>query len=228
MFFLNLSMMEFMALFSAASALVVTLYLLNRSRRKQTVATLRFWKNTEHPTIQKHRRKIQQPLSLILQLLSIALLLLAIAQLRFGSPDKAGRDHVLILDTSSWTAARTRNATLLDDGKAAARSYIRALPSSDRVMILRADGLATPATGLETNREVLERAIGESRPGASALNLEQSLAFADEVQKLNAARAGDIVYAGTGRILETDPALQHAPPTRLRILPVKDVVENCG
>ena len=108
MFFLNLSMMEFMALFGAASALVVTLYLLNRSRRKQTVATLRFWVSTEQPTVQKHRRKIQQPLSLILQLLSIALLLLAIAQLRLGSREKSGRDHVLILDTSSWTAARTR------------------------------------------------------------------------------------------------------------------------
>src|SRR3954467_14752467 len=142
MFFLNLSMMEFMALFSAASALVVTLYLLNRSRRKQTVATLRFWVGAEKPTVQKHRRRIQQPLSLILQLLSIALLLLAIAQLRFGSREKSGRDHVLILDTSSWMAARTRTGPLLDQAKVSARSYVRALPASDRVMIVRADGLA--------------------------------------------------------------------------------------
>ena len=34
----------------------------------------------------KHRRKLQQPWSLILQLLSLLLLLLAIAQLRLGSP----------------------------------------------------------------------------------------------------------------------------------------------
>jgi len=201
MFFLNLSMMEFMALFGAASALVVTLYLLNRSRRKQTVATLRFWVSTEQPTVQKHRRKIQQPLSLILQLLSIALLLLAIAQLRLGSREKSGRDHVLIVDTSSWMAARTRTGSLMDQGKAAARSYIKALPSSDRVMIVRADGLATPVTGLESNRQVLDNAIRESRPGASALNLEQALAFATQVEKLHAARAGDVVYAGTGRVI---------------------------
>jgi hypothetical protein len=229
MFFLNLSMMEFMALFSAASALVVTLYLLNRSRRKQTVATLRFWVSTEHPTVQKHRRKIQQPLSLILQLLSIALLLLAIAQLRLGSHAKSGRDHVLILDTSSWMAARTgTNGTLLDQVKAAARSYIRALPTSDRVMIVRADGLATPATGLDSNRQILEDAIRESRPGAAALNLEQALAFASQVEKLHASRAGDIVYAGTGRVLESDGALQHTSVPNLRILAVKDAVENCG
>ncbi len=229
MFFLNLSMMEFMALFGAASALVVTLYLLNRSRRKQTVATLRFWASTDHPTVQKHRRKIQQPLSLILQLLGIALLLLAIAQLRWGSQDKAGRDHVLILDTSSWMAARTRTGTLLDGVKAAARQYIRALPSSDRVMIVRAEGLATPATGLEKNHQVLEEAIRESRPGAAALNLEQALAFAGQVQKMQGARAGEIVYAGTGRVLESDGVLQqHAPGGSFRLLPVKDAVENCG
>ena len=228
MFFLNLSMMEFMALFGAASALVVTLYLLNRSRRKQIVATLRFWVNTEQPTVQKHRRKIQQPLSLILQLLSIALLLLAIAQLRLGSREKSGRDHVLILDTSSWTAARTRTGTLLDQGKAAARSYIRALPSSDRVMLVRADGLATPATALESNRQILEEAIRDSRSGAAALNLEQALAFAGQVEKLHASRAGDIVYAGTGRVLESDGALQPTAVDNFRILPIKDAVENCG
>lgn len=228
MFFLNLSMMEFMALFGAASALVVTLYLLNRSRRKQTVATLRFWVSTEQPTVQKHRRKIQQPLSLILQLLSIALLLLAIAQVRLGSREKSGRDHVLILDTSSWMAARTRTGILLDQGKAAARSYIRALPSSDRVMVVRADGLATPVTGLESNRQILEEAIRESRPGAAALNLEQALAFATQVEKLHASRVGDIVYAGTGRVLESDGALQATAVNNFRILPIKDVVENCG
>ncbi|MEO8128186.1 MAG: VWA domain-containing protein [Bryobacteraceae bacterium] len=228
MFFLNLSMMEFMALFGAASALVVTLYLLNRSRRKQKVATLRFWVSTEQPTVQKHRRKIQQPLSLILQLISIALLLLAIAQLRLGSREKSGRDHVLILDTSSWTAARTRGGTLLDQGKSAAQAYVRALPSSDRVMLVRADGLATPATGLESNRQIIEEAIRESRPGAAALNLEQALAFATQVEKLHASSAGEIVYAGTGRVLESDGALQATSVANFRVLPIKDVVENCG
>ena len=35
------------------------------------------------------------------------LLLLAIAQLRFGSPERSSRDHVLILDTSAWMDVRT-------------------------------------------------------------------------------------------------------------------------
>ena len=64
---------------------MVALYLLDRSRRRQVVSTLRFW--IGRAAAGGHaRRQIQQPLSLILQLVSMALLLLAIAQLRFGTP----------------------------------------------------------------------------------------------------------------------------------------------
>lgn len=228
MFFLNLSLPEFLMLFSAASGLVVTLYLLNRSRRKLTVATLRFWKNAERPAISSHRRRIQQPLSLILQLLSIALLLLAIAQLRIGAPDRTSRDHVLILDTSAWMGAHGRRGTLLDEAKASAKAFVRALPSTDRVMLVRADGLATPATSLETDKKTVIAAIDQSRPGAAALNLEQALAFAAQVQKRNARRLGEVVFAGAGRVNEGDGALQAGFSAPLRILPVTQNVENCG
>src|ERR1700694_1601897 len=142
MFFLNLSLGEFAALFTAASGLVFTLYLLNRARRKQTVATLKFWVRAEQPIAASHRRRIQQPFSLLLQILSIALLLLALAQLRIGSPDNSSRDHVMLLDTSAWTAASARQGTILDEEKAAARAYLKAIPSSDRVMLVRADALS--------------------------------------------------------------------------------------
>ena len=44
MFFFNLSLGEFTALFGAVSGAVLALYLLDRSRRKIKVATMRFWK----------------------------------------------------------------------------------------------------------------------------------------------------------------------------------------
>ena len=40
-------------------------------------------------------------------LLSLTLLLLALAQVRLGSPDRYANDHVLILDSSAWMAARS-------------------------------------------------------------------------------------------------------------------------
>src|SRR3954452_23782366 len=114
MYLLNLSVLQFLAVFGAISAVSVALYLLDRSRRKQVVSTLRFWVAAEQPAVAARRRRIQQPWSLLLQLVSMALLTLAIAHLRLGSPAPAGRDHVIVLDTSSWMAARSGNRTLMD------------------------------------------------------------------------------------------------------------------
>src|SRR5690242_10725306 len=106
MYFLNLSLGQFLAVFTTLSGVMVALYLLDRSRRRQVVSTLRFWNTAEQPPVITRRKRIQQPISLILQLVSMALLLLAIAQLRFGTPAGAPRDHVLLLETSAWMASR--------------------------------------------------------------------------------------------------------------------------
>src|ERR1017187_2670683 len=111
MYFLNLSLFQFAALFGSISAVSIALYLLDRSRRKQVVSTLRCWIAAEQPAVAARRRRVQQPWSLILQLVSMALLLLAIAQLRFGAPLPAGHDHVMVLDTSAWMAGRARRDT---------------------------------------------------------------------------------------------------------------------
>src|SRR5262249_17428159 len=153
--FLNLGLGELLGLAGAISAGVVALYLLDRSKRKQLVSTLRFWSAADVRTELKHRRRIQQPWTLVLQLVSLALLLTAIAGPQLGVFDAAGRDHVVILDISAWMGARAGQGVLLDQAKANARAYIRSLPRRDRVMLLRADALATPATAFESNRGVL-------------------------------------------------------------------------
>ena len=232
MYFLNLSLGQFLALFGAVSAVMIALYLLDRSRRRQVVSTLRFWVAAEQPPVITRRRHIQQPLSLILQLVSMALLLLAIAQLRWGAQSAAPRDHVLILETSAWMAAqpasRTR-ATLMEQAQERARVYLRSVPPRDRVMLVRADALATPVTAFEPNRKTLEHAINESRPGSTALNLDQAFSFARQLQAQGGRRGGEIVFVGTGRIAARDaaPSLA-APPRNLRYLPVADAVDNCG
>ena len=146
MYFLNLSLLQFLAIFGSISVISVALYLLDRSRRKQVVSTLRFWVAAENPVAAARRKHVQQPWSLLLQLLGMALLLLAIAQLRLGAPALAGRDHVLILETSAWMGARSGNRTLMDIARDRAIRYVRALPARDRVMLVRADALATPSS----------------------------------------------------------------------------------
>ena len=221
MFFLNLSLPEFLTILGSVSGIAVALYLLDRTRKKHMVATLRFFEMAEQPPVLKHRRKLQQPWSLLLQLVSMLLLLLAIAQLRFGSPSRSSRDHVLILDTSAWMNARSGQTRLIDQARAAAKSYVKMLPASDRVMVLRADILATPATVFEPDRFKIQQAIDQTQPGAGLLNVQQALDFAQRAQKLQGQRPGEIVLIGAGRVSSDEAALA-ATPDNLRIIRSQD------
>jgi hypothetical protein len=226
MFFLNLSFGEFAALFSVISAGVFALYLLDRSRRRQKVATLKFWRPAESPTQLNQRRKIQQPLSLLLQILGIGLLLLAISQLKWGNREQNTRDHILVMDASAWMGAKGASGPLLiQTAKSQALAWLKTVASEDRVMVLRADASATPVTRFERNRETIEKAIREMQPGASALQLDQALRFAAQFQKLNSQSSGEIVYAGAGRMSSAEVSNL---PANLRVLAVKAPTENVG
>ena len=228
MSFLNLGLGELLGLAGALSAAVVALYLLDRSKRKQVVSTLRFWADADVRTQLKHRRRIQQPWSLLLEIVSLLLLLAAIAGPRLGITGGAGRDHVLILDTSAWMGSRAvRQGTLLDEARDSARAYLRSLPRRDRVMLVRADALATPATAFESDFGKVEEAIRTSQPGSSALNLEQAFEFAQQAQRLQSERAGEIVYAGAGRVAEAQADLTNLP-SNLRVLMSGAPQENVG
>ena len=208
------------------SAATVALYLLSRSRRRMTVATLRFWQNATQAAQQRRRRRVDQPLSLILQLRAILCLLLAIAQPRWGARLLGGRDHVLLLDTSSWMGAPARDGELSIQARRAALRWMRALPSQDRVMVIRAGAEALPATRFEPDRGEIEAAVRASSPSPGALDLEQSLALARQSQKLEAREAGEIVYIGAAR-LAADPSALQLPPN-LRYVPVAAPPANAG
>ncbi len=61
MYLLNLSWLQFAAVFGSIAAFAVALYLLDRSRRKQVVSTLRFWVAAEQPAARARRRHISSP-----------------------------------------------------------------------------------------------------------------------------------------------------------------------
>jgi hypothetical protein len=233
--FLNLSLAQFLATFGAIAAISVAVYLLDRTRRKLVVSTLRFWVEPGKAAPVTRRNRIQQPLSLLLQLIGMLLLLLAIAEFQFGGRQGARRDHVLVLDTSAWMGAllpkapNRNDATLMDLARANALGWLRAVPTADRVLVVRADALATPATAWETDRRNVARAILESQPGATALNLSQSLQFASQLQRGSGSVAGEIVYVGPGRI-STHEANSLSLPNMpaFRVLAIDDNIENSG
>jgi len=223
MFLVNLTLAQLLAILGTVSLGVVALYLWDRSRRRLTVPTLRFWTVSAMAAEVKRRKRIQQPWSLLLQLLGLALLLLAVAQLRLGTPGFSARDHVLLLDTSAWMAARPNGRALMEAARDSALKYVRGMPSGDRLMLVRADALATPATSFESNRKVLEDAINASEPGATALDLEQAMDFAVRARARQGG-TGEIIYIGPGRT-RRQPA--RAVPG-LRVIPAGAAVSNCG
>ena len=99
----------------AISAGVVALYLLDRSKRKQVVSTLRFWADADVRTQLKHRRRIQQPWSLLLEIVSLLLLLLAIAgpqvgRYRLRRPRPRADSRYLRVDGHRWATRMPRRS----------------------------------------------------------------------------------------------------------------------
>lgn len=228
MFFFNLSLTEFLAIWGVVSGAVVALYLLDRSRRHIKVATLRFWKPSEKPPEAKHKKRIQQPWSLILQILGLTLLLAGIAQLRWGSPERGAKDHVLILDTSAWMSAREGGRAAIDQAKIESIRWLRTLPGTDRVMVVLADSLPAPATVFEANRAVTEKAILSARAGEGSLNLAGALEYARRAQRQKGEGVGEIVFAGLARGHSDDLPQEAGLPKNLRYLPVRAPARNVG
>ncbi|MBV9265716.1 MAG: VWA domain-containing protein [Acidobacteriaceae bacterium] len=226
MFFLNLTAGEFFTLLGALGGLITALYLLDRTKRKKVVSTLQFWTPALTADESQSRRRMREPWSLILQLASLLLLLLAIAQLQWGSRERRGRDHVLLVDTSSWTAEQLGGTTLLDREKAMARNYLAALPARDRVMLVRADGLTVPVTAFTSDRRQVVNGLESLHSGFTALNLDQALSFAGQAENWSGGKRGEIIYVGPHLISETDSNLPALP--NLRVIDVPASRANCG
>lgn len=227
MFFLNLSAAEFFTLLGAFGGLITALYLLDQAKRRKVVSTLQFWVHAGGAEQQRARRRIRDPWSLILQLASLLLLLLAISRVEWGSRGRIGRDHVILIDDSSWSGGHISGNTaglVIDREKDQARRYLSTLPPNDRVMLIAADSLATPLTRFIANRRELNDALDGIVPGFSALGVNTALSIARQAQNLSSGRAGEIVYTGPQMI--NDDALSAGPPDR--ILAVTADRENCG
>lgn len=243
---LNLTLGQFLAVFVPLAGALVALYFYDRSRRRLVVSTLRFWPRRPAPPKTRRHKKLQQPLSLLLQILAMLLLLLAVADLRFGSFGGPRRHHVLILETSAWmnAAAAGGNGALMDEARLRAVSYLRAIPASEPVMLIRADGLPTPATPFTIDREVMLAAIGESQAGFTAANLGGALELARSalqlatdaggvsqglLERMSAGTVGEVAFVGSARVLRRDAAqIRTSGIPALRLIEVGEGMEDAG
>jgi hypothetical protein len=226
MFFLNLTAAEFLTLLSGLSGLIAALYLLDRTKRKRIVSTLRFWTPAAIPRESQRRKRVRDPWSLVLQLASLLMLLLAIAQLQWGSRERHGRNYVVLVDTSAWSAQRKGDATLLEREKQAAERYLDTLGPQDRIMLVKADALAAPLTPFTSDRSQLMSALRGMTAGYSALNIEQAITFARQAQGWSGSEPGEVVYTGPEMVSDSDVVAQSVP--NLRTIAIERLHEHVG
>jgi von Willebrand factor type A domain len=233
---LNLTVGEWLAMLLPLSGLLLALYLYQRIRRRQMVSSLRFWPRLGAGPRAARRRKLHEPLSLLLEWLALLFLLLAIAEPLWRSQTTPLAHHVLILETSVWMNAQSSEGTLMERARGAALAYLRAIPAGDPVMVIRADALATPATRFTAAHPELQNAIRESVAGGTPLDLAGALELARNSLRLKlagmargAATAGEIAYIGAGRIAESDQGRVRADDIpHLRFIPLGAEVTNLG
>ncbi len=234
---LNLTLGQLLAIFLPLAAGLVALYYYDRSRRRVRVSTLRFWPARSAPPVRRRHKKIQHPLSLLLQVLAALFLLLAVADWRWGSGD-ARRHHVLILDASSAMRYRGADgAVRMEQAKRLAEQYLAALPAGDAVQLIRAAGTAEPATALTANRQTLRDAIQATEPGWTALDLGPALDLArsslrltldaaDMAQLREREGVGEVAVVGAGRLRQGLEGAPTFPP--LRFIEIGGTANDAG
>jgi hypothetical protein len=227
MFFLNLSVTEFLALFGALGGLITALYMFDRSKRRRVVSTLQFWSQGGASQQNPSRKRMQDPWSLILQLIGLLLLLLAIAQMQWGKRTVHGRDHVILLDASAWSEAPVLGSkiSVLEEERRQTRAYLSSLNGVDRAMLVVLDGQATPVVRFTREYQKIESTLEGIRPGLAATNLNDGVTFASEALKWFGGEAGEIVYIGP-QMLTGDLAKAVTP--HLRVIPVPADRNNLG
>jgi len=87
--------------------------------------------------------------------------------------------------------------------------------------------LSTPATLFESDRRKILQAIDQTQPGAGPVNIQEALEFAQEAQRVQSHQAGEIVFAGTGRVVGDQPPVFQTP-ANLRVLPLAGPTEHAG
>jgi len=185
------------AIWAALAAAALWLYLHHRRPQHRRVSTLRFWASVQ-PISQPRRRKLREPWAFLVQILFLLFLILALANPRWG-PASEGRSVALVMDASIWSQVHPAGESAwIDLARAEALKVLDALPSGDRVLLLRAEADAPPILPFTTDHAALRRAIQTVQPSSVAADIPRALETGRAA--LGGARRSLLVYVGPGLI----------------------------
>lgn len=198
MSWLALTPLEVLALWAAAAALALWLYLHQRPMRRR-VSTLRFWADLP-PSVYRRRRWLREPWAFLAQLLFLLFLILALANPRWGNVMESRR-VVLVLDASIWSQVQPAGESRwIDRLRQEANRFLNALPSTDEALLLRAEGDALPILPFSTDRAAQQRAIAQMRVSSGISDLPRALEAGRAA--LAGSRRGLLAYIGPGMVDE--------------------------
>jgi Aerotolerance regulator N-terminal/von Willebrand factor type A domain len=196
---LALSPAEIGAVWAGLAGVALWLYLHHRRPQHKKVSTLRFWASVQAVS-QPRRRKLREPWALLAQVLFLLLLILALANPRWGAMIE-GRSVAIVFDTSIWSQAQPAGETpWINLERAEALKLLDSLPSSDRVLLLRAESNATPILPFTTDRAALRRAIANARPSGGIADIPRALEMGRAA--LAGSRSALLAYVGPGMVDE--------------------------
>ncbi len=236
---LAMSPLEIAGVWAALAGLALWLYLHHRRPQHRKVSTLRFWASVQ-PVSQPRRRKLREPWALLAQVLFLLLLVLALANPRWGAAFE-GRAVVIVFDASIWSQAHPAGAaSWIDRERAEALRLVDSLPSSDRVLLLRAEADAPPILPFTTDHAALRRAIQTVQPSSGTADLPRALEMGKAA--LADSRRGLLAYVGPGMLdedqarhleqfraeLETPGETQGQPQFLVRLADDREALDNRG
>jgi len=231
------------ALWAAATAVAVWLYLHTRQPQRRRVSTLRFW-NSVQPVSQSRRRRIREPWALLAQLLFLLLVIVALANPHWGVTSK-GRSVVIVLDNSIWSQVQpTGDSPWIDDVHREAQRVLDSLPSGDPVLLMSPVADAPPFVPFTTDRAALERGILGSRASSEIADMPRALTTARAVLDgpASGSDGGLLVYVGPGMLegqqaqelekfreqVETKNGPEEQPQFLVRLVGGATPIENRG
>lgn len=234
---LNLALGQLLGLFLPIAGFLVALYFYDRSRRRALVSTLRFWPRRPAPAVRQRHKRVQHPLSLLLQLIALLLLLLAIADPRPEALGASSKHVVIVLDTSAAMAlSDNAGEPIMPQAQALALAYLERVPPGDRILLIEADGAPRVSVPFTTDRALLREALRAADPGRTALDLRAAFDLAVGTLRLaldaggetlpERAEFGETVYIGPGRFAGQPVSPGFVP--RLRYLETGSPSDSLG
>jgi hypothetical protein len=207
------------AIFGAAAAVMVALYILKLRRRVVAVPFSPLWQRIlRDKEATSLFSKLKRLLSLLLQLALLALLVLALGDPRAAATLIKGRNVVVLVDASASMQATDVSPSRLGVAKDEVKRLIRGMGGADRMLIAQMDAAITPMGPM--------RAVDAVKPTDARADFPRALRFATDT--LRNVDNAEIVVVSDGNLGEAADSSGpvHLGDVKLSYMPVGKAKEN--